>query len=355
MTSALNDRSREILRGIIEEYLRTGIPVGSRTLSHSLGLDLSPATIRNVMADLEDAELLFAPHTSAGRQPTEKGLRVYVDTLMKVGNLRPPDKGQIDTRLANPAGVLSNIYGEASALLSNLSSCVGLVIAPKMNKPVRQIQFLKMEPRRVLAILITQDELVENRMLTLESDVGQEDLARATEYLNNRIAGKTVGEIRGEILQDIKRQKDHLNALSARLVEDGIIAPLSAPDVRNIHVQGQSQLFNTPEASEKLEEIRKLFGLLEEQETFLHIMDAVRDGSGVQIFIGRENRVFDQPGWSTVIKAYHDPNGRIIGATGVIGPTRLDYQRIVTLVDYTSHVMERLLDAHRSPTAFPSG
>jgi heat-inducible transcriptional repressor len=345
MTGTLNDRSRDILRRVIEEYLRTGTPVGSRTLSGALGISLSPATIRNVMADLEDSDLLFSPHTSAGRQPTEKGLRVYVDTLMKIDSLSHLQQEQIAARLGNPGHTLKDVYGEASTILSGLSSCVGMVIAPKMNKPVKQIQFLKMEPHRVLAILITQDNLVENRILTLNADVRDDELARATEYLNNRIAGKTVGEIRGNILKDIKAHQDSLHLLTAHLIEEGVIHPLSSPDTGHIYVQGQSQLFDDPEAAEKLEEIRSLFGLLEEQQTFLHIMDAVQDGNGVQIFIGSENRIFDRPGWSTIIKAYHDQSGRIVGATGVIGPTRLNYGRIVPIVDYTSLVMERLLGA----------
>lgn len=330
-------RARDIFRMIVEEYLKYGIPVGSQTISKSLGQILSPATIRNVMAELADSDLLFSPHTSAGRQPTERGLRLYVDTLMKVDDISP-ERVQIE-KLTDTA----NIYDGASTLLSGLSSCIGVVIAPKMNKPIRKIEFMKLEPRRVLGILITQDGMVENRVIPLDHDVSKSELEQVSNFLNDRIAGKTLSELNTDLLTEIKTHRNSLNALASLLVGDGIIHPLSSADEGHIFISGQGRLLDDPEAQLRLSEMKSLFAMLEEKQAMLSMMDAIEHGEGVQIFIGSENPVFERPTWSTIIRAYHDQNGRIIGATGVIGPTRLNYGKIVPIVDYTSLVVEKLL------------
>ncbi|MFA7275682.1 MAG: heat-inducible transcriptional repressor HrcA [Pseudobdellovibrionaceae bacterium] len=339
--SFTDNRSRDIFCLIVEEYLKYGFPVGSRTISKSLSVSLSPATIRNVMADLEESELIFSPHTSAGRQPTELGLRLYVDNLMKIDDIGE-ERSRIDRRLIPENQSLTQVYEGASAMLSGLSSCVGLVIAPKMNKPIRKIEFLKMEPRKILAILITQDGMVENRMFVLDQDVSQPELQQATNFLNDLIAGKTLGEINTMLGQDIQHHQDNLSRLASILMKEGIIDPLSSLEDGHIFINGQSRLFDDPQAQERLQEIRDLFDILDQKQSFLDIMSAVQQGEGVQIFIGSENHMFERPAWSTIIKAYKDQNGRIIGATGVIGPTRLNYGKIVPIVDYTSAILEKL-------------
>jgi heat-inducible transcriptional repressor len=330
-------RARDIFRMIVEEYLKYGIPVGSQTISKSLGQSLSSATIRNVMADLADSELLFSPHTSAGRQPTERGLRLYVDTLMKVDDISP-ERLQIEQ-----LNITGNIYDGASALLSGLSSCVGVVIAPKMNKSIRKIEFLKLEPYKILGILMTQDGMVENRFISVENDITKSELEQVSNFLNDRISGKTLPELNNDLLSEVKTHKNSLNILASLLVNDGIIHPLSSADEGHIFISGQGKLLDDPEAQMRLAEMKSLFVMLEEKQAMLGMMAAIEQGEGVQIFIGSENPVFERPAWSTIIRAYHDKNGRIIGATGVIGPTRLNYGKIVPIVDYTSLVVEKLL------------
>jgi heat-inducible transcriptional repressor len=330
-------RSRDIFRMIVEEYLKYGIPVGSQTISKSLGQTLSSATIRNVMAELVESDLLFSPHTSAGRQPTERGLRLYVDSLMKVDDISP-ERLQIEQLT-----VTGNIYDGASTLLSGLSSCVGVVIAPKMNKPIRKIEFLKLEPHKILGILITQDGMVENRVIRLDSDVTKSELEQVSNFINDRIAGKTLPELNDDLLSEIRTYKNSLSVLASLLVNEGIIHPLSSADEGHIFISGQGRLLDDPEAQLRLAEMKSLFAMLEEKQAILSMMDAIEHGEGVQIFIGSENPVFERPAWSTIIRAYHDKNGRIIGATGVIGPTRLNYGKIVPIVDYTSLVVEKLL------------
>ncbi len=334
-----DDRARDIFRMIVEEYLKYGIPVGSQTISNSLKQPLSSATIRNVMSDLVDADLLFSPHTSAGRQPTERGLRLYVDTLMKVDDITP-ERFQIEQLNASA----NNIYDGASTLLSGLSSCVGVVIAPKMNKPIRKIEFLKLEPHKILGIIMTQDGMVENRVIPMTQEVSKSELEQVSNFLNDRINGKTLPELNDDLLAEIKTHKNSLNSLASLLVKEGIIHPLSSSaDEGHIFVSGQSQLLDDPEAQQRLAEMKSLFAMLEEKQAMLSMMDAIEHGEGVQIFIGSENPVFERPTWSTIIRAYHDKNGRIIGATGVIGPTRLNYGKIVPIVDYTALIVEKLI------------
>lgn len=337
--SLIDDRSRDIFRMIVEEYLKYGIPVGSQTISQTLKQPLSAATIRNVMADLAEADLLFSPHTSAGRQPTERGLRLYVDTLMKIDDITP-QRLQIEKHLSPTT---PNIYDGASTLLSGLSSCVGVVIAPKMNKPIRKIEFLKLEPMKVLGIILTQDGMVENRIIPVTQEVSKSELEQVSNFLNDRIAGKTLPELNADLLKEIQTHKTNLNGLASHLVKEGIVHPLSSADEGHIFISGQSQLLDDPEAQQRLAEMKSLFAILEEKQSMLSMMDAIEDGEGVQIFIGSENPVFERPTWSTIIRAYHDQNGRIIGATGVIGPTRLNYGKIVPIVDYTALVIEKLI------------
>jgi heat-inducible transcriptional repressor len=256
---------------------------------------------------------------------------------MKVDDISP-ERLQIEQ-----LNITGNIYDGASALLSGLSSCVGVVIAPKMNKSIRKIEFLKLEPYKILGILMTQDGMVENRVISVESDITKSELEQVSNFLNERISGKTLPELNDDLLSEVKTHKNSLNIIASLLVNDGIIHPLSSADEGHIFISGQGKLLDDPEAQMRLAEMKSLFVMLEEKQAMLGMMNAIEHGEGVQIFIGSENPVFERPAWSTIIRAYHDKNGRIIGATGVIGPTRLNYGKIVPIVDYTSLVVEKLL------------
>ncbi len=338
-----NDRTRDIFRMIVDEYLTTGEPVGSRTLSRRIEAGLSPATIRNVMSDLEEAGFIFSPHTSAGRLPTQSGLRLYVDGLMQIGGLTQDERRQIEIQCSTSGRSMTEVYDKASTMLSGLAGCAAMIITPKMNKPIRQIQFVQIERAKALVILVLQDGVVENRIIDIPPDLDGSVLQQATNYLNARIAGRILQDVREEILFDIRNHQNNLDQLTGKLVQQGLIVAVSPLDGGNIIVRGQSHLLKDVKELEKLEQARQLLTLLEEERSMLTMLDSVSKGDGVQIFIGSENRFFDKPNWSTVVSPYRGEDGRIIGAVGVIGPTRLNYARIVAMVDFTSQVMGRLL------------
>ena len=343
MIQEMNKRSEAILRYIVDSYMSTGEPVGSRTLSKKPGLNLSPATIRNVMADLEESGLLFAPHTSAGRIPTQQGLRFYVDGLMEIGDLTEGERGEIETRCKTAGHSMESLLDQATTMLSGLSSAAGLVIAPKTDKPVKQIQFVQLDARRILTVMVMQGGLVENRVLEVDHDVSALNLSAAANYLNARLEGKTLLEAQTLITEEIRSKKVQLDTLTAELVEKGIA--LAPPSGREGHiiVRGQSKLLDDVKALEDLTKARQLLATLEEQKTMSLLLDAAQAADGVQIFIGTENNMFEHSGWSMVISPYKNTENRIIGAIGVIGPTRLNYGRIIPILDYTSKVMQKII------------
>ncbi|MBI2235034.1 MAG: heat-inducible transcriptional repressor HrcA [Micavibrio aeruginosavorus] len=343
MIPELNDRSRQIFRLIVDTYLSGGEPVGSRTLAQQLGLSLSAATIRNVMADLEDAGLLYAPHTSAGRMPTTQGLRFYIDGLMQIGSLTDDERQQIETQCMAQGQSVTQVLERAGTLLAGLSSGAGVVIAPKTDKPVRQIQFVKLDEGRVLVVLVMQDGMVENRVMHVESDIPQSALIAAGNYLSERLHGQTIAQAKARITQDIRQNRAQLDAITAHLIEKGLALPLSDTPDGHIIIRGQSRLLQDVRALEDLERARQLFAALEEQETAARLMDATQDADGIQIFIGTESQTFQHAGWSMVMSPARTAEGQMIGAIGVIGPTRINYGRIIPIVDYTSKVMGKLL------------
>ncbi len=339
----LSDRTRDIFRLIVDEYLTTGEPIGSRTLSRRIEAGLSPATIRNVMSDLEDLGFIFSPHTSAGRLPTQTGLRLYVDGLMQIGGLTKDERRKIESECSTSGRSMAEVYDKASTMLSGLTGAAAMVIAPKMNRPIRQIQFVQIERAKALVILVMQDGVVENRIIDIPPDLDASILQQATQYLNDRMAGRLLQDVREEILFDIRNHQTNLDKLTKKLVEDGLVMAVTPFDGGNIIVRGQSHLLKDVNELEKLEQARQLLTILEEEKSMLSMLDSVSQADGVQIFIGSENRFFDKPNWSTVVSPYRSEDGRIIGAVGVIGPMRLNYARIVSMVDFTSQVMGRLL------------
>lgn len=342
MISELNERSREIFRTIVDAYVETGEPVGSRTLSRRSSLELSPATIRNVMADLEEAGLLFAPHTSAGRLPTEAGLRLFVSGLLEVGGLTEDERRSIDGRLAAAGKNLAQALEEASATLSGLSHCAGLVVAPKTERPLRHIEFVPLPPTRALVVMVTEDGLVENRLIEVPLGTPPSTLVAAGNYLNARLVGRTVEEAKETILAEIAERRAQLDELTAKLVEAGLASWAGGSESALI-VRGQAKLLNDVTALGDLERLRALFDMLETKEAMVRLLDATREGEGVQIYIGADNPLFGVAGCSMIVAPYSNSREQIVGAIGVLGPTRINYARIIPLVDYTAKVIGRML------------
>jgi len=344
-----DQRSREIFRQIIDGYLATGEPVGSRNIARLLPMSLSPATVRNVMTDLELAGLIYAPHTSAGRLPTERGLRFFVDAMMEVGNLTSDERTRIEAQMkaAATGRTLDGTLTEASALLSGLSRGAGVVVTTKANARLKHIEFVRLDPARALVVLVADDGTVENRLLALPPGLPASALTEAGNFLNARIMGKTLGDLRREIDEHRAQMEGELDVLTARLVESGIATSSGPSTDRHLIVRGQANLLEDLRAQEDLERIRLLFGDLETQTDVIDLLSRAEAGDGVRIFIGSENKLFSMSGSSMVAAPFRDAEQRIVGVVGIIGPTRLNYARIVPMVDYTAKVVGRLLDGGR--------
>jgi len=339
--SVLNDidaRSREIFRQLVETYLRTGEPVGSRTLSHDRGIAVSAATIRNIMADLTDLGLLHAPHVSAGRLPTDLGLRLFVDSLLQLGDLSEEERRAIDQ---SPAGDSDSILEAAASRLSGLTQSASLVVAEKSEAPLRQIEFVSAGPGQALVIMVFDDGRVENRLMKTPPDLPASALMSAGNYLSARGRGRTISETQDIIRTEIEQNRAELDALTSRLVEDGV-AELSGAAETSLIVKGQGWLLDES-AAQDLERVRRLFDDLERKEEVIDIVSAAKDATGVRIFIGAENRLFSLSGSSVIVAPYRDQSRKIVGVLGVIGPTRLNYARVIPIVDYTAEVVSRLL------------
>jgi heat-inducible transcriptional repressor len=339
----LSERSREIFRHIVDAYVETGEPIGSRTISRRLGMNLSPATIRNVMADLEEAGLLYAPHTSAGRLPTELGLRMFVNGLLELGDLTKDERDSIEGKCAAAGRSLPEVLEEASTLLSGLSRCAGLVVAPKTEQPLKHIEFVHLGPGRALVVMVTGGGLVENRIIDLPMGLPASSLVEAGNFLTARLIGRTLDEARGEILAELESHRAELDALTTRVVEAGLATWIGDQKGGALIVRGHTHLLEDVTALSDLERIRTLFASLETKESLVRLLDAAGTAQGVQIFIGAENDLFGVSGCSMVIAPYRNSRQRIVGAVGVIGPTRIDYARIIPMVDYTAQVIGRVL------------
>ncbi len=339
----LSERSREIFRHIVDSYVETGEPIGSRTLSRRMGMDLSPATIRNVMADLEDSGLLFSPHTSAGRLPTEAGLRLFVDGLLEIGRLTADERASIDSHCQATGKSMAQLLSEATDMLSGLSHCAGLVVAPKTERPLRQVEFVALSAARALVVLVTQDGQVENRIIDVPLGLTSASLMEATNFLNAKLSGRTLSEAREDVLRDIEQQRAQLDALTQKVVEAGLATPAGGSEDGSLILRGQANLLEDVAALEDLEHIRQLFAALERKESVFSLVDAASTAEGVQIFIGAENDLFAHAGLSLVIAPFSNAQEQVVGAIGVIGPTRINYARIIPMVDYTAKVIGRLM------------
>ena len=343
--SVLNTRSQDIFRKIVERYLDTGMPVGSRDLSRLLSVGLSPASVRNVMADLEDLGLIAAPHTSAGRQPTQQGLRFFVDAMLEVGAVNEAERSQIARQIEGQSGKLEDLLTEASSLLSGLSHGAGVVIASKSDMVLKHIEFVRLDAEQAMAILVGQDGSVENRVVPLPPGLTSSALTQASNYLANLAVGKTLAEARAAVKAQRAERLSELDELTQKLVDTGL-ATLSGSGTQQaptVIVRGRSNLLNDAMESEELGRMRRLFDELERQEGLIELLGDAETADGVRIFIGSENKLFSLSGSSVILSPYKDANEKVVGVLGVIGPTRLNYARIVPVVDYTAQAISAVM------------
>lgn len=347
-TDALLDqvdtRSREIFRRIVDSYLETGEPLGSRNISRMLENALSPASIRNVMSDLEHMGLIYAPHTSAGRMPTELGLRFFIDSLMEVGDLNNHERAAIDARIANENS-METVLSEASQMLSGLSHGAGVVLAHKQEKPLKHIEFVQLDKTRALAVLVGEDNQVENRILEIAPGITQSALTEAANYLNAHLRGFTLQEARRSLGEHIGTAQRELDELSSKVVEAGLASWVQTDSETppTLIVRGRSNLLDNTSEEADFERLRLLFDELESKRDLANLLGLAEEADGVRIFIGSENKLFSLSGSSVVLSPYKDADQNVVGVIGVIGPTRLNYARVVPVVDYTAQLVSQIL------------
>ncbi|MBB4856756.1 heat-inducible transcriptional repressor [Novosphingobium chloroacetimidivorans] len=338
----LTARARDIFRLVVEGYLETGQPVGSRTLAGGGGVNLSPASIRSVLADLETLGLLAAPHTSAGRMPTESGLRLFVDGMMQVAEPTREERAAIESRIAGP-GPIEAALEATSAILSDLCAGAGVVMVPQREARLRQISLLSIAERRVLAVLVGADGSVENRIIELSAPIPPSALEEASNYLTAHLAGRTLSEAAVAMKADIASGRSALDAASQDLVQRGLaVWSEDAARRRVLIVRGQANLLDETALSD-LERVRSLLDDLENKQSVADLLDMARDARSARIFIGSENRLFALSGSSVIASPYRDREGRVVGVVGVIGPTRLNYARVVPMVDFTAQSLGQSL------------
>ena len=341
----LNERSREIFRRIVESYLGTGEPIGSRNIARIIPMTLSPASVRNVMQDLEQLGLVYAPHTSAGRLPTETGLRFFVDALMQVGDLTEDERRKIEGQVAGAGKSVESVLTEASHMLSGLTHSAGVVLTAKSNMRLKHIEFVRLEAERSLVVMVAEDGQVENRILNVPVGLPTSALIEASNFLNAHGRGKTIPEFKSDLEKALEAGRAELDTLTQKLIADGLASWSGGTrDERNLIVRGHANLLDDLNALGDLERVRRLFDDLETKRGIADLLGRAEQAEGMCIYIGSENKLFSLSGSSTIIAPYHDATGRIVGAIGVIGPTRLNYARVIPTVDYTARVVSKLIN-----------
>lgn len=340
--SELTDRAREIFRLVVESYIETGQPVGSKTLANDGTLNLSPASIRSVLAELEQGGLLAAPHTSAGRLPTESGLRLFVDGMMRVAEPTPEERAQINQRLSG-SGPIEQALEQTSAILSDLTGAAGMVMVPRREERLAQFSMVPLGQGRALAVLVSEDGSVENRVLDIGNSALPSALEQASNYVTSRLAGRTLAEAASVIAKEIKAGKSQLDSASSDLVKRGL-AVWSEDAARRpvLIVRGQAKLLDD-EAMSDIDRVRSLIDDLENKQSVAELLESAREAEAARIFIGSENRLFALSGSSVIASPYRDREGRVVGVLGVIGPTRLNYARVVPMVDLTARSLGKLI------------
>jgi heat-inducible transcriptional repressor len=338
----MTDRARDVFRIVVESYLESGIPVGSRTISRISGLNLSPASIRNVMQDLEELGLLAAPHTSAGRMPTETGLRLFVDGMMQASEPSAEERAAIEAR-AEMNRPIEEALASTTAALSGLSACAGLVLVPKHEPVLRQFSFVPLSADRALAVLVGGDGSVENRVIEVPLGMDPASLQQAANWITATLGGLTLSEARARVERDLRQRRAELDSAARALIERGLAVWSEDSDRRPVLiVRGQARLIDAA-ATEDLDRVRQLLDELEGEEEIARLLDSAREGEATRIFIGSENKLFALSGSSVIAKPVRSLDGRVVGVVGVIGPTRLNYARVVPMVDFTAASLARLL------------
>lgn len=340
----LNERSREVFRRVVEGYLNDGEPVGSRTLTRSMSEKISAATIRNVMQDLEFMGLLGSPHVSAGRIPTQQGLRMFVDGLLEVRTLGDEDREKMDATLGSNERDVATMLDRVGSALSGLTQGASLVLAPKQEAPIKHIEFVSLAPERALVVLVFADGTVENRVFTPPAGQTPSAMREAANFLNALVEGKTVSEMRSTMGAEIHKRRQEIDSIARTLVENGLaVWENEGERIERLIVRGRSHLLDNAAGAEDLDRIRTLFDDLERKRDIAEFLELTDEGEGVRIFIGSENKLFSLSGSSLVVSPYMNADHRIVGAVGVIGPTRLNYGRIVPIVDYTAQLVGKLI------------
>ena len=343
LLAEMNDRSREVFRRVVEGYLESGDPVGSRTLTRTMSEKVSAATVRNVMQDLEYLGLLDSPHVSAGRIPTQLGLRMFVDGLLEVGDVNAEDREQID-QTANEQVEVATLLDRVGSTLSGITQGASLVLTPKHEAPIKHLEFVSLDPSRALVVLVFADGHVENRLFTPPLGQTPSSMREAANFLNTLAEGRTLCQLDQVISAEIERHRRELNALAAQLVEMGTaVWDTHSGDEERLIVRGRANLLGDSQEAVDLDRVRELFDDLERKRDIAEFLSLTEQGDGVRIFIGSENKLFSLSGSSLVVSPYMNADRKIIGAVGVIGPTRLNYGRIVPIVDYTAQLVGRLL------------
>jgi len=340
----MNDRSREVFRRVVEGYLENGDPVGSRTLTRSMSEKVSAATIRNVMQDLEHLGLLGSPHVSAGRIPTQRGLRMFVDGLLEVGDLNDQDRQKIDETMGSNTSDVGGMLDRISTALSGVTRGASLVLAPKHEAPIKHVEFVSLGHDRALVVLVFADGHVENRIFTPPAGQTPSSMREAANFLNALIEGKTLSDLQTAIRREIDSRRQEIDGLAHALVESGLAVWAGEGEApERLIVRGRANLLHVAGGDEELDRIRTLFDDLERKKDIAEFLDLTQQGEGVRIFIGSENKLFSLSGSSLVVSPYMNADRKIIGAVGVIGPTRLNYGRIVPIVDYTAQLVGRMI------------
>jgi heat-inducible transcriptional repressor len=337
----ISDRARDVFRLVVESYLGSGVPVGSRTVSKLPGINLSPASIRNVMQDLEEMGLLSHPHTSAGRVPTDTGLRLFVDGMMQVAEPSAEERAAIETRIERE-GPIEEALAAATAALSGLSACAGIVLVPKREPVLRQLAFVPLSPRQALAVLVGSDGSVENRVVDLPAAVGASALTEVGNYVSARLSGLTLSQAQSRLAEEIRAGEAALDQVAQELVARGLATWTEDGSRPVLIVRGQANLIDY-EAAADLERVRQLLDELETKEEIARLLDSAREGQGMKIFIGSENKLFALSSSSVIAAPYRGSDGKVVGVVGVIGPTRLNYARVVPMVDFTAQTLSRLM------------
>ncbi|MFM2366772.1 MAG: heat-inducible transcriptional repressor HrcA [Pseudomonadota bacterium] len=342
--SEMNERSREVFRRVVESYLASGDPIGSRTLTRSMTEKLSAATIRNVMQDLEFMGLLGSAHISAGRIPTQQGLRMFVDGLLEVGDIASADRALIDNAFSSPDPDVATLLDKVGATLSGITHGASVVLAPKQETAIKHIEFVSLAAERALVVLVFADGHVENRIFVPPPGQTPSSLREAANFLNSLAEGRTLSELRRTFVQDIARRRQEIDVLAQALVEKGVaVWENEGEQSERLIVRGRANLIDETTDALDVDRIRSLFDDLERKRDIADFLELTESGEGVRIFIGSENKLFSLSGSSLVVSPYMNADRKIIGAVGVIGPTRLNYGRIVPIVDYTAQLVSKLL------------